>query len=165
MKATYALYTDPESAKHAIVALKATGVAQSDIVIMSPEPLEAYEFDPSEQKTSMRWVAVMGGGIGCVFGASLPSLTQLLWPLNTGGMPIVSIWPNLIITFEMTMLGAIVATVISLVRAAGLGRRLPEFYDPQVSDNKILVGIANPSDAQLPGVEQALRGGELKTIP
>lgn len=165
MKATYALYTDPERAKQAIVALKAAGMSQEEIVIMSPEPLEAYEFDPSVQQTSMRWVAVLGGGIGCAFGASLTSLTQLIWPLNTGGMPIVSIWPNLIVTFEMTMLGAIVATVISLVGAARLGRRLPEFYDPQVSDNKILVGIANPSEAQLPGVEQALQGGELKTIP
>ena len=30
--------------------------------------------------------------------------TELAWPLNTGGMPIVAWWPNLVIIFEMTML-------------------------------------------------------------
>ena len=55
-------------------------------------------------------------------------------------MPIVAWWPNLIVIFEMTMLGAILATVITLIVTAGLGRRMPTLYDPEVTNGKILVG-------------------------
>ncbi len=67
--------------------------------------------------------------------------------------------PNLIIIFEMTMLGAILATVVTLLVTAGLVRRMPALYDPEVSDGKILVGVANPAEASLPDLERALRAG------
>ena len=81
-------------------------------------------------------------------------------------MPIVAWWPNLIITFELTMLGAILATAITLAITARLGRTAT-IYDPAVSDGKILVGVANPSDATLPALEDALSalpGGQVNTI-
>jgi hypothetical protein len=54
------------------------------------------------------------------------------------------------------MLGAIVATVITLVVTAGLGRGGGRLYDPEVSDGKILVGIENPSGDKLEDLEKAL---------
>jgi len=69
--------------------------------------------------------------------------------------------------FEVTMLGAILATVGTLIVTAGLGRRRPALYDPAVSDGMILVGLDNPSQARLADIERALRvapGVELKTI-
>jgi len=69
-------------------------------------------------------------------------------------MPTVAWWPNLIIIFEMTMLGAILATVITLIVAGGLGRRRPAFYDPDVVNGKVLVGVENPRAAA--DVERAL---------
>jgi len=56
-------------------------------------------------------------------------------------MPIVAWWPNLVIMFEMTMLGAIVTTVISLLVASSLPKFGKTLYDPAVSDGKILVGV------------------------
>ncbi len=76
------------------------------------------------------------------------------WPLKTAGMPIVPLWTNLIIIFEMTMLSAIIATVITLLITAGLPSRGGKLYDPEVSDGYILVGVENPSDA--PRLESAL---------
>ena len=68
-------------------------------------------------------------------------MTELAWPLQTGNMPIVAWWPNLIVIFELTMLGAILATVLTLFITAGLVRRPPPLYDPEVTDGKILVGV------------------------
>ena len=45
-------------------------------------------------------------------------------------MPIVANCPNLIVIFEMTMLGAILATVLTLFVTAKLPRPLPVLYDP-----------------------------------
>jgi hypothetical protein len=93
-------------------------------------------------------------------------LTEMSWPINVGGLPIFAWWPNLIITFEMTMLGAILATVITLVFTARLGRG-SDIYDAEVSDGKILVGVVNPSESALSGLEAALTatpGAQLKRI-
>ena len=89
------------------------------------------------------------------------------WPMNVGNMSTVAWWPNLIVIFEMTMLGAILASVATLIITAGLLRRRPALYDPEVSDGKILVGIENPAEHTIEDVERALRvapGVALKTV-
>ena len=93
-------------------------------------------------------------------------LTEMSWPIDVGGLPIFAWWPNLIITFELTMLGAILATVITLVVAARLGRG-SALYDAEVSDGKILVGVTNPPESSLADLESALTappGALLKRI-
>jgi hypothetical protein len=59
----------------------------------------------------------------------------------------------------MTMLGAILSAVATLIVTAGMMRTGPPLYDPAVSDGKILVGVQNPSAANLPAVERALAAG------
>jgi hypothetical protein len=164
MKAVYALYSDPRSAQEAVDRLRARGVAEGDITIQTSEPFEGYEFGRRDHHTSMSGVAVLGAAVGLTSGYFLTSLTQQAWPLDTGGMPIVTNWTNLIPIFELTMLGAVLATVATLLVTARLPRRLPELYDPEVSDGKILVGVANPSDRVLHGVKSALAGGEVRVI-
>ena len=88
-------------------------------------------------------------------------MTELSWPLSTGNMPIVAWWPNLIVIFEMTMLGAILSAVATLVVTARLGRKRLSLYDREVSDGKILVGVADPADTA--AVEAAL-GGEVRRV-
>jgi hypothetical protein len=68
----------------------------------------------------------------------------------------VAWWPNLIVMFEMTMLFAILASVLTLLVTARLrpGRQPGRLYDPAVMDGNILVGVANPSDRA--AVERAL---------
>jgi len=54
------------------------------------------------------------------------------------------------------MLGAILATVITLAVTASLFTGKSKLYDPQVSNGKILVGIERPDAAALPQIERAL---------
>jgi hypothetical protein len=164
MKAIYGLYSRPESAQRAVDSLRAAGLKDRDITVMSAEPLEEYEFGKMDSETWMTWIAAFGAFCGLSGAYLLTSLTQQAWPIVTGGMPIVSNWTNLIIIFEMTMLGAVFASVITLLVTARLPGKRSEIYDPEISDGKILIGVANPSDAA--AVERALRagGGTLKTL-
>lgn len=167
MRAIYALYSDPESAQRAVDGLRAAGVAEREITVISSEPFEDYEFGRKDQATLMPWIAAVGGLIGMGAGYWLTSTTQTLWPLATGGMPIVSMWPNLIVMFELTMLGGILATGITLLVTAGIPSRQATLYDPEVSDGKILVGVENPPDASLEELQRALSaigGGRVNTI-
>jgi hypothetical protein len=147
MKAVYALYEDPASAQRAVDNLRQAGVADADITVISSEPFEQFEFGHRDRKTAMPWIAVAGGVIGMALGSWLTSATQQAWPLKTAGMPIVAMWPNLVVIFELTMLGAIVATVGTLLVSARLPSRGGKLYDPKVSDGYILVGVEDPADA------------------
>jgi hypothetical protein len=148
MNTVYALFPDPDSVQRAVDGLRSSGVPADDIVVMSSEPIEEYEFSQRDAATWLHWIAGVGGIIGLAAATTLLVTTQNAWPIVTSGMPIVAWWPNLIIMFEMTMLGAILATVITLLITALLpGRSLPRFYDTEVADGYILVGIEDARDA------------------
>lgn len=163
MKMVYALYADPRAAQHAVDNLRAAGVPPGEITVISSEPLEAHELSHRDKATWMFWIAAAAGALGLAFGAGLTWFTERAWPLRTGGMPIVAWWPNLIIVFELTMLFAMLATVITLLVTAKLPRRRPRLYDPAVSDGRILVGLENPR-VSADALERALGHGQLKTI-
>ena len=165
MKAVYGLYADGSSAQQAVNRLRAAGAADRDITVMTAQPMEDFEFGRMHKATWMWWFACAGGLTGTASGLGLAWLTETSWPLDVGGLPIVAWWPNLIITFELTMLGAILATAITLVITARLGRR-STFYDPAVSDGKILVGVAGLPESAVAGLEAALAaaGAEVRIL-
>ncbi|MEP7306697.1 MAG: quinol:electron acceptor oxidoreductase subunit ActD [Acidobacteriota bacterium] len=165
MSAVYALYADPESAQAAVDRLRAAGVADREITVISSEPFESHRFGSRDKATWMFWLAGTGGAVGLAFAYWLTQMTERAWPLPTGGMRIVATWPNLIIMFEVTMLFAVLSTVATLLVTAQMPRRRPKLYDLAVSDGRILVGLDNPT-APLDALERALtvHGGQLKTL-
>ena len=148
MNAIYGLFPDTNSARRAIAALRGESsrlrFKPEEIVIMSSEPLEEEGFGWEEQRTPMPWIAVLGGLLGGTAGYSLAAFTQRTYPLPTGGMPIVSMYPSGIIMYELTMFGAIFATLVTLLISVGLPNWRKRLYDPEVTNGKILVGVANP---------------------
>jgi Protein of unknown function (DUF3341) len=141
MTAIYGLFDRPDAAQRAYANLKRAGVASRDITVISGEPFELFEFSHRDHSLILFRLALAGGIAGFISAVLLTRGTELAWPLVTGGMPIVAWWPNLVIIFEMTMLGAIVTTVVSLLVACGLPSFRRELYDAEVADGKILVGV------------------------
>src|SRR4051812_2068214 len=166
MKAIYGLYASPLDAQRAVDALRKSGLKDREITVLSTEPLEEYEFAQRDRESWMTWIAGLGGLIGLTTGYLLTSVTQKLWAINTGGMPIVTNWTNLIVIFELTMLGGVFASVITLLITARIPGRPVVPYDPAISDGKILIGVANPRNESIGSLEKALRigQGELKTL-
>ena len=167
MKAVYALYPNGQSAQQAVNRLRAAGIADRDITVISSEPMDDYEFGHMDSATWIWWIASGGGLLGMAAAMALAYIAEMSWPINTGGLPTFAWWPNLIIMFELTMLGAIIATVATLVVTAGLGRGRGKLYDPGVSDGKILVGVENPAAGAVNDLRTALGappGAEVKTV-
>jgi len=168
VKAVYGLYPDGNAAQQAVNRLRAAGVVDRDITVISSQPMEEHEFGQMDKKTYMWWFACLGGLIGMATGYGLSYLTEMSWPMNVGGLPVFAWWPNLIIMFELTMLGAITATVITLIVSAILPTKGRGFlYDPEVSDGHILVGVENPPDGSIASLEASLGappGARVKTL-
>jgi hypothetical protein len=164
VSAVYALYSTPAAAQRAVDNLRAAGVTDEAITIVTGEPFEEHEFAHRDRATWMWYIAAAGGAAGLLFAAWLTRMTEVAWPLPTGNMPIVAWWPNLIVIFELTMLGGILSAVATLLVTAKLPSRraAAALYDPAVMDGKILVGVENPRDAA--NIERALVGGEVRRL-
>jgi Alternative complex III, ActD subunit len=169
MKAIYGLYPDPGSAERAMNQLRssctALGFEVRDICLAASEPFDEYDLGWREQKTRMPWLAALGGLIGGTSGYLLVALTQRAYPLPTGNMPIVALWPTGVVAYEMTMLGAILTTLITLLISA----RIPDWrggklYDPAVSNGKILIGVTNPPDKARDELVKRLRAAGAEVV-
>ena len=164
MKALYALYSDPDAAQHAVNELRRQGVQDRSITVITSQPYEEYEFSHRDKQTWLFWIAAAGGAAGLGIGLTLAYLTETLWPIMTGGMPMVAWWPNIIIMFELTMLGAILATVVSLLVTTELPSTQSRVYDSEVSQGKIMVAVEKPSDVDVGRLERMLRATGIQEV-
>jgi len=163
MTAIYGLYDDPHVAQKAVDNLRKAGIVDADITVISSEPFDHFEFGHRDAKTWMPWIAACAAVMGLLLTFYLLGTSQRSWPLVTAGMPVAPLWTNLIIIFEMTMLSAILATVITLAWTAFVTGR-GKLYDPEVSDGYILVGVENPSDAAKLEPALAISGSRVKRV-
>jgi len=169
MNAIYGLYPDPDSAQRALNVLERSqaemGFSSGDIAVLSGEPYEDHGFGQRDHKTRMPWLAAMGGVIGGLSGWWFVSFTQKSYPMISGGMNLITKWPDGIITYELTMLGAILTTLITLLITARIpdwgGRKL---YDPAISNGKILIGVTNPPAAARAELEKRLRAAGAEVV-
>ena len=172
MIAIYVLFPDTDSARRAMTFLRAEsarlGVDPRAIILMSAEPLQEEAFGWKEQHSRMPWLAVLGALLGGTGGYTLAAFTQRTYPLPTGGMPIVAMWPTGIVMYELTMLGAILTTIVTFLIAARLPNYKRRLYDPEVSNGKILVGVCDAEDDCRAELERRLRqegAEEVKEYP
>jgi hypothetical protein len=133
-----AIFDTRAEALAALRELRREGVPSSSITVMSSEPLH-FE-DDSAPKSRIAGFAIGGGLIGAAFALLLTVWTSRQVGLVTGGMPIASPWTIGIIVFELTALGAILATLGRMIHEAGLLRRgASTDYDAAVATGKVVV--------------------------
>jgi hypothetical protein len=88
VKAVYALYPDGQSAQQAVNRLRAAGITDRNITVISSEPMEDYEFGHMDSASWIWWIACAGGLLGMATAVALAYITETFWPINTGGLPI-----------------------------------------------------------------------------
>ena len=148
-------FDEPNNARTAIRRLLQEGIPSGSMEVMSAQPIHGDPFLPDTRPTKLRTWALTGAGIGMLGGLSLASLTALNYPLVKGGMPIVLPWTVGLITYETTMLGAVLATLAGLL----VELRLPNFkklpYDPSVVDGGVVLAVSCGENART-SVEKAV---------
>ena len=131
--------------------------AAQQIVIVSGEPHEGYEFTDSHDHLDSLPLGGARRGCGRHAGYLLTTLSQKSYPIVTGGMSLTPAWTNGIIIYEMIMLGAILTTLVVLLIGAGLPNFKGVITDPEIWTGKILVGVVDPPESSQPELERRLR--------
>jgi len=146
------LFEGVETAACAARALKGLSLPAGSVTTISAVPLPdgAVVTDPAPVRFPK--IVIAGWFVGAAAGLGLTLATYMLYPLVTGGKTIVSVPPTLIITYEVAMLGALLATLFAGGREMGLLRFPPKMiHDPRIHDGKIALC------ARVEGDEQARR--------
>ncbi len=115
-------FLEKESIVSAIQRLKENGVAVADLDVFSQEPVE-FDRGILDRPSHMSPVAVLGAIANGSLATAFVYFTQHNYRLDTGGMPVFSFWGTGVITYEMTMLGAVLATFGWFLWESGLIRK------------------------------------------
>ena len=146
------VFDDGEKAATAIRAIRRDRLG--DVSVYSPTA--DHEIDQAlEVETSpIRSFILVGGLIGCVAGFAWPIYTVLQWPMITGGKPLISIPPFVVIAFELTILLGATAGLIGFLSLAGLPRLgRPVINDPRFTNDRFGVLVTCES-----GYEDRVKG-------
>ena len=154
----FRIFDSPDEAVAAVNSLCKEGVPGSAITVMSSEPIHIESLESGKApKSRIGLSAIAGAILGAAIAVALTVWTSRSVDLVTGGMQIVSPWPFGIITFELTALGAILATLARMIYEARLARRpTPADYDERIADGKVGLAIDCADDARRQAVRKAL---------
>lgn len=124
-----------DSLLRAIKGLREAGY--QNLQSLSPVPHHAIDEALDKPSSPVRVFTLIGALLGATTGFVLTIATSLHYPLVTGGKPIVSIPPFLIIVFELTILFGGLLTLAGML----LNARLPQMhigaaYRPRFSEDR-----------------------------
>ena len=154
-------FREREAVREAINSLRAAGISTADLDLFSEEPVELPRgvLDrPSHMSLAAVVGAILVGGLVTAFIA----WAQHNYKLITGGMPIFSFWATGVITFETTMLGAIVTTFVCFLWESGLIRKRDATAPvPIVPPESICLRVRCSVDEAVGATERMRRAGAI----
>ncbi len=137
-----ALYNDIEDAESVIKELRMIDLdgfnAVDDLLIQSPVGLPEAEELLDEKPVNVQWYTLAGSTLTAFLAFWLIAGSQAnFFAQQKGGKPIVPIPPDLVLTYEMFILGGIFFTVVGFLIGAGLPAKPSMLYSSNVSEDQI----------------------------
>jgi len=126
----------------AIERLKADGFR--DLTVYTPVPVHEIEevVERDRPLSRVRLFTLAGALTGTSLGFFLTIWSALKWGLVTGGKPVVSIPPFVVIAFELTILLGGLSTVLAMLLLGRIPRLSPSpTFDPRFTRDKFGVAV------------------------
>ena len=153
--AVLGLYDDASYAAEAGDSLNKLGIDNNSYDFLTGAPYPEGAFGERHVSHRLYVFPFIGALCGLTAGIILTSMTQMAYPLITGGKPVLSIPPMAIVTYEGTMLGAILFTVLGILFESRLPTPNMGLYDDRITEGCIGLLVTCDKD-QRDSVEQAL---------
>ncbi len=162
---TLGTFKDVETATRAIDSLVKAGFSEEAITSLTSAPYPDGVLVRTSQRTAFRWVSVAAGVFGACAGFLLAAGTAYLYPVQTGDKPIIAYYPTGIITYELTMLFAILGAIVGRF----LEMRLPPWkervYDPAIGEGAIGISVTVESRDRAGKAERIMQeAGAVRTL-
>ena len=154
-RALLGLFTDANYAAEAGEGLQKAGVSNENFDFLTGTPYPEGAFGERHATHHLYVFPLVGALIGLTAGILLTSMTQVAYPLVTGGKPILSLPSMAIPTYEGTLLGAILFTVLGIIFEARLPKLKLGLYDDRITEGYIGL-LVTCEDEQMGQVEQIL---------
>jgi hypothetical protein len=137
-----ALYNEIDEAEAVITELRTVDLegfnAVDDLSIQSPVGLPEAEKLLVEKPVNVQWYTLAGSTLTGFFSFWLIAGSQAnFFAQLKGGKPIVPIPPDLVLTYEMFILGGILLTVIGFLIGAGLPAKRSMLYSSNVTEDQV----------------------------
>ena len=153
--AILALFSDAQAAAQGAEALEQAGFTPGDYDILSGAPYPEGSFGDRPVRHGLYVFPFIGAGVGFAVGLLFTVGTQLGFPLVTGGKPILSLPPMFIIIYELTLLGAVLFTVLGVLVESRLPRLSAGLYDERITEGYIGL-LVTCAEERRPQAERAL---------
>ena len=137
-----ALFNHIDPASEGIEKLREIGIKDENMTIISGMPYLASMLGRPHSKTKIPQIAMAGALVGAAISLFLNLGTPLLYPITVGGMPLLSIPPTILLTFELSMLGLMLSTLLGVIWESVFPSFGPKIYHPEVSSGKIAIAYA-----------------------
>jgi ActD protein len=115
-----------------------------DLAVYTPLPVHEIEevLERDRPVSRVRLFTLIGGLTGTTSGFLLTIWSAMQWGLTTGGKPVVSIPPFIVIAFELTILFGGLATVIGMAVLGRLPRLRPSpSFDPRFTNDRFGIAV------------------------
>ncbi|WP_446830341.1 DUF3341 domain-containing protein [Candidatus Foliamicus sp.] len=154
-----ATFAHEDAALGAAKALREQGVGEFEL--FSPVPLHGAEEAVGLGKSPVRVFTLLGAVLGAVGGFSLCVWTATRFLLPTGGRPIIALPPYLLITYEMTILLGVLATLLGFFVVGRFPAWKDRVYRPASNVDRFVIAV---SDAGAAPAEKILRSSGAESI-
>ena len=151
------MFETADNAADAGDALKQANISPDDYDFLTDAPYPEGAFGEREERHRLYVFPLCGALLGLTIGILLTTMTQMAYPLVQGGKPILSMPPMAVVTYESTMLTAIIFTIIGIVFESRLPRLKTGLYDTRITEGFIGV-LVNVEEDRLSGVSDILSG-------
>ena len=146
------------------LSLKEAGISQDQIALLTPVPLKSPSSDGSSQPLWPYVITMAAGLVGIAVGVFFAAGTALLYPLMTGGKPIVAAPIVGIISYETMMLLAIVVTFITMIVRIRRARQTSVDREARIDDGKIALSVCLVEGNQEQSVKTLLEMGGAEDV-
>ena len=145
-KEVLGIFKEAEHAALATDRLAEAGFQSTDYEVLTGSPYPEGAFGETIPKHRLFAFPFFGAACGFAVAILITAGTQVSYPIVTGGKPILSIPPMAIITYEGTMLGAIIMTILGVIFESRLPRSGLGLYDSRITEGYVGIALRSPED-------------------
>jgi hypothetical protein len=141
-----------DNAAEAIDRLRRLGVRDKEISVVSGVPYHERILDRHPPRSIIPYFSLLGALAGFATAIGLNVISTWQYPLTVGGFPLIPIPTTIVIIFELTMLGMLLATFFGFFIEMITPAKTPKGYHPRISDGYIGILYRNP-----PRLDESIR--------